>query len=158
MTKKEIMHVASEQGTPVGPDMTRGEMLLAIRQNREDHLATPMITWGKYKGTTYQDLYLTDPPYCQWVVETARVGDNVSKGLKAFANWLEQERNQVPVIPANPDKPPTWDGDDMTYQAFMMRLATWGAEHGMDPFPMLKPEEVESQPVYMSDSTKRTAP
>jgi hypothetical protein len=46
------------------------------------------ITFGKYLGQSYQQVYLNHPDYCQWVLQTAETGDAPSWMLIRFAKWL----------------------------------------------------------------------
>ena len=60
-----------------------------------------ILTFGKHLGYTYLQVWKQDPNYCQWVLETAEMGD-ASPQLKRFAHYVAQKERQegFPEIPA----------------------------------------------------------
>ena len=52
-----------------------------------------IVTFGKHKGMTFQQVYQTDRQYCCWAVKTMEAGDNrnpCSKGLLRFARYVAE--------------------------------------------------------------------
>jgi hypothetical protein len=65
-----------------------------------------LLTWGKHAGTTYQEVFHTDPSYVKWVLETATHEKEVTSNFthlveyfqaKALQETFEQDGTHVPV-------------------------------------------------------------
>ena len=52
------------------------------------------ITFGKHLGKTYETVLRTDPPYCQWALQTVESGDSHSPQLKKFAKYVVSKDNR----------------------------------------------------------------
>ena len=46
-----------------------------------------LVTFGKHTGSTYQEVYQTDKPYCQWVMMTAQMGES-SEEVTRLATYI----------------------------------------------------------------------
>jgi hypothetical protein len=52
--------------------------------------ASGVISFGKYKGQTYEQIWQSDPDFCQWV-QRAAGNPNPGQGLLAFAEFLSSK-------------------------------------------------------------------
>jgi len=59
-----------------------------------------VVTFGKYKGKSFEEVSQLDPKYCQWVVESSQKPD-AKDFTKVFAAYLQQGSSDVPK-PAPP--------------------------------------------------------
>ena len=54
------------------------------------------IGFGKYAEADYEEIYSSDPAYCQWVMETARNpgAEGCCHRLRRLAGWLESQKKK----------------------------------------------------------------
>ena len=54
-----------------------------------------MLHCGKHAGRAFADVAATDWPYCAWVLREKAEGSNLSRGLKAFAKYIQDVHGGV---------------------------------------------------------------
>lgn len=53
-----------------------------------------LLSFGRYKGRTFQDIFELDPDYCSWVVRREGISNDAPDGLRAFATFLRNASMQ----------------------------------------------------------------
>jgi hypothetical protein len=61
------------------------EQISNLQEEPED---LSILTFGKYMGSSYAEVYEMDKPYCSWILNTAEKGDS-SPLLQHFAQYLQ---------------------------------------------------------------------
>ena len=57
-----------------------------------------MLRCGKHAGRSFADVTATDVGYCAWVLREKSDRKRLSRDLKSFANYIEQEHGGVLVV------------------------------------------------------------
>jgi hypothetical protein len=55
---------------------------------------TDAITFGKYMGKTYRQVWDLDPAYCQWILVTAEAGEATTM-IRRFAQYVAQMEQEI---------------------------------------------------------------
>ena len=100
--KSELQQMVANMGVTVTGNETIQVLLLkgldmaakVSPGHSQDHLG-----FGKHSNKMYGEVASTDPGYCTWVKETAREGSTCPR-LQRFATWLEAQKEDVSMIPA----------------------------------------------------------
>lgn len=50
-----------------------------------------VLNFGKHMGSSFQEVWIQDRRYCEWILQTAENGDS-SKEIHQFAQYLQQKR------------------------------------------------------------------
>jgi len=60
-----------------------------------------LVTFGKHAGKTYDNVFLNNPGYCDWIMKTAEEGDDAGVQLIKFARYLATREARSPEdVPA----------------------------------------------------------
>jgi len=57
-------------------------------------LHTDIITFGKYMGRTYRQVWNLDPPYCQYIMQSAEVGEATAPVRRLAQYMAQMEREE----------------------------------------------------------------
>ena len=63
-----------------------------INQTGLEPSHTDLLSFGKYMGSTYQEVYLNDQEYCQWAMATVAVESSTSLPLRQFATYIHNQQ------------------------------------------------------------------
>ena len=55
-----------------------------------------LVTFGRHAGKTYNTVYVQDPGYVNWILQTAESGDSPSASLLKFARYLATRETRTP--------------------------------------------------------------
>ena len=74
---------------------------LSKYETNEQPSGKDLVTFGMHAGKTYNNVYLSHPTYCDWIMKTAETGDDASAQLIKFARYLTTREARSPEdVPA----------------------------------------------------------
>ena len=100
-------YMTRELDMPVNPNDTVAQMQRhAIKKiyMTTEASGTDPVGFGEHSALSYQEVAISHPNYCHWVIQTSKEEDH-SYMLGRLAQWLIRQKNQPPVPKGGPPTP-----------------------------------------------------
>jgi len=112
-------------------ESTRDDPSPAMRDLRkwlgQQEVGPRTMSFGKYKGLTFEEVLREDPDYAKWVVGKVEKSSDPSDNLRAFARWVGEQSQALD------DEPQAVDVDGGTLRCGKHKGSSFKAVLDQDP-------------------------